>query len=292
MFRGTFTALVTPFRSDGALDEIALARLVDRQIEAGIDGLVFFGSTGEEASLTLDERRRVIELVQKRAEGHVFVVAGAFENDTERAVALAREIDWVGVDALLSIVPYYSKPNQAGIIEHFRRIADTVDSPVILSNVPGRVATGLESDTVAILSEHANIRGLDEGSGDLDFVSSVLAATDEDFGVFAGEDTLTLPMIALGADGAFSLVSNEVPEKMKRLVDAALDGNVTDARDLHFELFDLMTINYIDTNPIPVKAALAMMGLIEDHYRLPLVKLADEERETVRQTLAELDLLP
>lgn len=291
MFRGTFTALVTPFQSDGTLDEAALVRLVERQIEAGIDGLVFFGTTGEEASLTLDERRRTIELVQKRAEGHIVVVAGAFDNVTERAVTLAREMDWLGVDAILSVVPYYTRPNQAGIIEHFRRIADAVDTPVILSNAPGRVATGLEAESVAILSEHVNIRGLDESSGDLDFLSSVLAATDEDFGVFSGEDTLTLPMIALGADGAFSLVANEVPEKMGKLVEASLEGRLSEARELHYELFELMTVNYVDTNPIPVKAALAMMGLIEEHYRLPLVPLDDDKREAVRKALSELDLL-
>ena len=291
MFRGTFTALVTPFRSDGALDEDALARLVVRQLESGIDGLVFFGTTGEEASLTLDERRRTIELVQKKAEGHLIVVAGAFDNVTERAVALAREMDWLGVDAILSVVPYYTRPNQAGIIEHFRRIADAVDSPLILSNAPGRAATGLDAESVAILSEHQNIRGLDESSGDLDFLSRVLAETDEDFGVFSGEDTLTLPMIALGADGAFSLVSNEAPEKMRKLVEASLEGNVSEARELHYQLFDLMQVNYVDTNPMPVKAALAMMGLIEEHYRLPLLPLNDDGREAVRKALAELDLL-
>ncbi len=291
MFRGTFTALVTPFRSDGALDEDALARLVERQLESGIDGLVFFGTTGEEASLTLDERRRTIELVQKKAEGHLIVVAGAFDNVTERAVALAREMDWLGVDAILSVVPYYTRPNQAGIIEHFRRIADAVDSPLILSNAPGRAATGLDAESVAILSEHQNIRGLDESSGDLDFLSRVLAETDEDFGVFSGEDTLTLPMIALGADGAFSLVSNEAPEKMRKLVEASLEGNVIEARELHYQLFDLMQVNYVDTNPMPVKAALAMMGLIEEHYRLPMVPLDDDGREAVRKALAELDLL-
>ena len=210
---------------------------------------------------------------------------------TERAVTLAREMDWLGVDAILSVVPYYTRPNQAGIIEHFRRIADAVDTPVILSNAPGRVATGLDAESVAILSAHHNIRGLDESSGDLDFVSRVLALTDEDFGVFSGEDTLALPMIALGADGAFSLVSNEVPEKMGKLVEASLEGNVIEARELHYQLFDLMQVNYIDTNPMPVKAALAMMGLIEEHYRLPLVPLDDDGREAVRRALAGLDLL-
>ncbi len=292
MFRGTFTALVTPFRGDGSLDEDALVRLVELQLESGIDGLVFFGTTGEEASLTMNERRRIIELVQKRAEGHLYVVAGAFHNVTEHAVSLAREMDWLGVDAILSVVPYYTRPNQAGIIEHFRRVADAVDCPVILSNAPGRVATALEADSVAILAEHPNIRGLDESSGDLDFVSSVIAVTDEDFGVFSGEDTLTLPMIALGADGAFSLVSNEAPEKTGKLVEASLEGNLTEARELHYELFELMRVNYIDTNPIPVKAALTMMGLIEDNYRLPLLPLASDQREVMRGMLAELDLLP
>jgi 4-hydroxy-tetrahydrodipicolinate synthase len=291
MFRGTFTALVTPFGSDGSVDEAGLVRLVERQLSAGIDGLVLFGSTGEEASLSLDERRRIIELVQKHAQGHIFVIAGAFDNDTERAATLAREVDWLGVDAILSVVPYYTRPTQEGIIAHFRRVADAVDSPVLLSNVPGRVATALAPESIAILAEHGNIRGLDDSSGDLDFLSSVLAATDEDFCVFSGEDTLTLPMMALGADGAFSLVSNEAPGKMKKLVDTALEGNVSEARELHYELFDLMTANYAETNPIPVKAALAMMGLIEEHYRLPLTPISDDGRETLRAALLDLGLL-
>lgn len=291
MFRGTFTALVTPFRGDGSVDEKALVRLLERQLEAGVDGLVLFGTTGEEASLTLEERRRTLELVQKRAEGHLFVVAGAFHHVTERAVSLAQEMDWLGVDAILSVVPYYTRPNQKGIIEHFRRVADAVDSPVILSNVPARAATSLDPETVAILADHANIRGLDESSGDLDFLSSVLAITDEDFGVFSGEDTLTLPMMALGADGAFSLVSNEAPAPMRALVGALLEGKLDEARELHYELFDLMTANYVDTNPIPVKAALAMMGLVEENYRLPLVPLDDQKRDAVRRALEALDLL-
>jgi 4-hydroxy-tetrahydrodipicolinate synthase len=292
VLRGTFTALVTPFRGDGSLDEEALVRLVELQLEAGVDGLVFFGTTGEEAALTLDERRRIIELVQKSAEGHLFVVAGAFHNVTEHAISLAREMDWLGVDAILSVVPYDTRPNQEGIIEHFRRIADAVDSPVILSNAPGRVATALEAESVAILAEHDNIRGLDESSGDLDFLSSVIAVTDEEFGIFSSEDTLTLPMIALGADGAFSLVSNEAPARMAKLVEASLEGNFTEARELHYELFELMRVNYIETNPIPVKAALAMMGLIEERFRLPLVPPDDANRDAVKRILLGLDLLP
>lgn len=288
MFRGTFTALVTPFRSSGELDEAAVVRLLERQLESGIDGLILCGTTGEEASLTLEERRRLVEIVQKRAEGHIFTVAGAFENTTDRAVRLAQEMDWVGVDAILSVVPYYVRPNQTGIVEHFRRIADAVETPVILSNVPARTGTALAAETVAVLSEHHNIRGLDESSGDLHFVSRVLAETDEDFALFAGEDTLALPMIALGADGAFSVVSNEAPEKMTALVEAALEGRIDDAREVHYELFDLMTANEVDRNPIPVKAALAMMGLIEEQYRLPLVRLVEKDRAAVRSALAEL----
>ena len=166
-----------------------------------------------------------------------------------------------------------------------------MQTPLLLSNAPARAGTGLEADTVSLLAEHENIRGIDESSGDLDFLSNILAATDEEFGIFAGEDTLTLPMIALGADGAFSLVSNEVPDKMSTLVNAALDGRFADARDLHYELFDLMTINYVDRNPIPVKAALAMMGLIEDNYRLPLLSIDDVKREQIKKTLVALDLI-
>ncbi len=221
MFRGTFTALVTPFRADGTLDEEGVVRLLERQLQSGVQGIVLCGTTGEEASLTLGERKRVVEIVQKRTEGHIYTVASASDNIT------ARE----------------------------------------------------------------NIRGIDESSGDFDFLSNILAATDEEFGVFAGEDTLTLPMIALGADGAFSLVSNEVPEKMSALVDAALEGRIADAHDLHYELFDLMTINYVDSNPIPVKAALAMLGLIEENYRLPLLPIDDEKREQIKEVLLALDII-
>ena len=291
MFRGTFTALVTPFRADGTLDEEGVVRLLERQLQSGVQGIVLCGTTGEEASLTLGERKRVVEIVQKRTEGHIYTVASASDNITERAVKLAREMDWLGVDAILSVVPYFIRPNQAGIVEHFRRIADAVQTPLILSNAPGRAGAGLEADTVALLAEHENIRGIDESSGDFDFLSNILAATDEEFGVFAGEDTLTLPMIALGADGAFSLVSNEVPEKMSALVDAALEGRIADAHDLHYELFDLMTINYVDSNPIPVKAALAMLGLIEENYRLPLLPIDDEKREQIKEVLLALDII-
>ena len=229
--------------------------------------------------------------MQKRAEGHIYTVASASDNITERTIKLAREMDWLGVDAIMSVVPYFIRPNQAGIVEHFRGIADAVQTPLILSNAPGRAGEGLEADTVALLAEHDNIRGIDESSGDLEFLSNILAATDEDFAIFAGEDTLTLPMIALGADGAFSLISNEVPDKMSALVDAALEGRLTEARDLHYELIDLMTINYVDRNPIPVKAALAMMGLIEDHYRPPLLAIDSAKREQIKKALVELDVI-
>ncbi|TDI35802.1 MAG: 4-hydroxy-tetrahydrodipicolinate synthase [Acidobacteria bacterium] len=291
MFRGTFTALVTPFRADGTLDEDGVIRLLEHQLKSGVQGVVLCGTTGEEASLSLDERKRLVEIVQKRAEGHIYTVVSASDNITERAVQLAREMDWLGVDAILSVVPYFIRPNQAGIVEHFRRIADAVQTPLIVSNAPARAGTGLEADTVSLLAEHENIRGIDESSGDLDFLSNILAATDEELGIFAGEDTLTLPMIALGADGAFSLVSNEVPDKMSALVNAALDGRFADARDLHYELFDLMTINYVDRNPIPVKAALAMMGLTEENYRLPLLSIDDVKREQIKKALVELDLI-
>ncbi len=291
MFRGTFTALLTPFRADGTLDADGVVRLLERQLKSGVQGIVLCGTTGEEASLTLDERKRLVEIVQKRAEGHVYTVASASDNITERAVKLAQEMDWLGVDAIMSVVPYFIRPNQAGILEHFRRIADAVQTPLIVSNAPARAGTGLEADTVALLAEHDNIRAIDESSGDLDFLSNILAATDEDFGVFAGEDSLTLPMIALGADGAFSLVSNEVPGKMSALVDAALEGRLAEARDLHYELFELMTINYVDSNPIPVKAALAMMGLIEDNYRLPLLSIDDAKREQIKKALVELHVI-
>ncbi len=178
MFRGTFTALVTPFRADGTLDEDGVVRLLERQLKSGVQGLVLCGTTGEEASLTLGERKRLVEIVQKRAEGHIFIVASASDNITERAVKLAQEMDWLGVDAIMSVVPYFIRPNQAGILEHFRRIADAVQTPLIVSNAPARAGTGLEADTVALLAEHGNIRGIDESSGDLDFLSNILAATD------------------------------------------------------------------------------------------------------------------
>jgi 4-hydroxy-tetrahydrodipicolinate synthase len=291
LWRGTYTALATPFRGDGSLDEESLTRLVDFQIEGGIEGLVPCGTTGEAATLTTPERLRVIELVKTRAEGRVRVLAGVGGNATRTVVDDAREAEKVGVDGILSVVPYYNKPTQEGLFQHFSRLADALETPVILYNVPGRTGCNLLPRTILRLSAHANIVGVKEASGSLPQAMELLAERPREFSVLSGEDNLTLPLLAVGADGVISVVANEVPMLMSRMVREALEGRFADARSIHYRLRKLMEINFIETNPIPVKAALSMMGLCQEYYRLPLVPLGAENRDRLRSELLELELV-
>lgn len=288
---GAYTALVTPFDADGVIDEAALLRLVDFQLAGGIDGLVLCGGTGEEATVPLDDRRRMAALVHERVGPDFPLILGASSNSTAEAVDRARAMEQAGADAILSVVPYYNRPNQEGVVEHFSRIAEAVSAPVIATNVPSRTGCPLAPETALRLAESGAIAGVDEGSGDLAVAMAIIKDAPAGFRVFSGEDALTLPMTLMGGAGVLSIVSNQMPAAMTRMVHHALAGELADARRLHDAMFDLMALNYIDTNPMPVKAALAMMGLIGEHFRAPMRPLAADQRAVLATELRKLDLI-
>jgi 4-hydroxy-tetrahydrodipicolinate synthase len=290
-WQGTFTAIVTPFRRDGSLDEAALRTLVDRQIEGGVDGLVPCGTTGESATMSTEEKIRVIEIVREQSNDRVRVLAGAGGNSTAAVVTLAKQIDQVSVDGILIVVPYYNKPTQEGLYQHFATVADAVEAPVVMYNVPGRTSANMTAETALRLAEHGNIAGTKEASGGLTQVMEIIRGAPPEFSILSGEDNLAVPIIALGGHGVVSVASNEAPAMMSEMVHSALGGKMTEARELHYKLLGLMNVNFIETNPIPVKAALAMMGLIEEQYRLPLVPMADANREKLHLELTKLDLV-
>ena len=290
-WQGTYTAVVTPFKSDGAVDEGALDRLVELQIDGGVEGIVPCGTTGENVTLSAEEQLRVIQVVRDRVDTRVRVIAGVGGNNTEKVVSQARAVASLGVEGILSVVPYYNKPTQEGLFRHFSELADAVEIPVIVYNVPGRTSTNLLPATLMRLAGHENIRGVKEASGDLIQVMEVLARRPQGFSVFSGEDNFTFPILALGGDGVISVVSNEVPMLMSRMVREALAGRLAVAREIHFQLLGLMNANFIETNPIPVKAALAMMGIIGEHYRLPLVPMSAQKRSQLREHLLQLELV-
>lgn len=290
--RGCGTALVTPFRRDGLLDEAALRRLVQFQLREGIDFLVPCGTTGEASTLEHGEYLGVIRLVVAEVAKKVPVIAGVGGNNTRRVVELAQEVEKLGVEGILSVAPYYNKPTQEGLFQHFQAIAEATDLPVILYNVPSRTSSNIEPATVARLSKIPNIIGIKEACGSITQQMEVLAAVEPSFRVLSGDDAFTFPLMALGGVGIISVVSNEIPAQMTRLAHLMLDGKLDEARKLHFQLLPLMQANFIETNPIPVKAALAMMGLIEEVYRLPLVPMNPENRARLEKALATQGLLP
>ena len=291
-WQGTFTALVTPFQADGSVDETGVRRLVDFQVEGGVEGIVPCGTTGESATLSVQEKIRVVELVYEQANGRVRTLAGAGGNSTSDVVALARQMAALGVDGILSVVPYYNKPTQEGLYRHFATIADAVEVPVVLYNVPGRTSANLVPETVVRLAEHGNIAGIKEASGGVTQAMEILARVPDEFRVLSGEDNLTLPMLTIGGHGVVSVVANEVPDLMSGMVRAGLQGDLPTARDLHYKLLGLMNVNFIETNPIPVKAALAILGLVEEVYRSPMVPMDPANREILRAELAQLGLVP
>lgn len=289
---GCGTALVTPMTADGAVDHDAMARLVDWQIEEGIHFLVAIGSTGEAATLSPGERRDVVATVVRAAAGRVPVVAGATSNDTAAAVRDARAVAEAGADYILSATPYYNKPTPAGLERHFAAVCDAAGRPVILYNVPGRTGLNMPARVTLALARLDGVAGVKEASGDLGQMMAILAARDDAFSVLSGDDAITLPLLAAGGDGLISVVSNEAPGPMAQLVDAGLGGDFAAARALHYRLLPLMEANFVESNPIPVKWALAEMGRIGPGIRLPLVPLSDEKRATVRAALEQAGLLP
>jgi 4-hydroxy-tetrahydrodipicolinate synthase len=290
-FTGVGTALVTPFTKTGDLDERAVRRLGRRQIDAGIHFLVPCGTTGENPTLTLAERVRIVEILVDEAGGKTPVLAGAGGYDTKEIVHLADEMRKAGANGLLSVTPYYNKPTQEGLYQHFRAIADSTPLPIVVYNVPGRTGVNIEPSTLARLATVPNIIGVKEASGNITQMCDVCNIVPDQFLVLSGDDAITLPLMAIGGRGIISVVSNEIPADMVRMVEAAERGDFAAARSVHRRILPLMQINFVESNPVPVKAAMAAMGLLEEVYRLPMCPPKAESREKIVRVLKNLDLL-
>jgi 4-hydroxy-tetrahydrodipicolinate synthase len=291
--RGCATALVTPFTADGAIDEDRLRALVDRQITGGVKLLVPCGTTGESATMTEAEDQRVIGITVEVARGRARVIAGAGSNSTASAIEYSQRARDLGADAVLQVAPWYNKPTQEGLYAHFSTIANAVpDVPVMLYNVPGRTSSNIAAQTVLRLAADCeNVVAVKEASGNLAQIMEILRERPTNFNVLSGDDAVTLPLIALGAEGIVSVASNEIPDLMSSMTELALAGNWTEARALHYRLLPLMEINFIESSPGPVKAAMALMGLLEENFRLPLVPITDKSRALIREVITDLGLL-
>jgi len=290
MFEGTHTALVTPFR-DGAVDEPALRRLIREQIAAGVDGIVPCGSTGESATMNHAEHQRVISIAIEEAAGKVKVMAGTGSNNTAEAISLTTYAKQAGADAALLISPYYNKPTQDGHVAHYRAIADAAGLPLFVYNIPGRTGVNILPETIAKMAEHPMIVGVKEASGSLDQVSRIIELTGGRMTVLSGDDSLTLPMMAVGAHGVIAVVSNVIPAKLVAMVRAARDGDFASARTLHYELLPIIQALFTETNPIPVKAAMAMLGKCGPELRMPLTPITEPNRKRLEAVLREHGLL-
>ena len=289
--RGCGTALVTPFAKNGTVDVEALRRLVEFQLREGIDFLVPCGTTGETPALEHEEYVGVLRVVVEQVAHKIPVIAGVGGNNTKKVCALAAEVETLRVDGILSVAPYYNKPTQEGLFQHFAAVAEATKLPVILYNVPGRTSSNIEPATVERLAAIENIIAIKEASGSITQQMEVLSRVPASFRVLSGDDAFTFPLMALGGAGIISVVSNEIPRQMTQLAHLMLDGKIEEARKLHFQLLPLMQANFIETNPIPVKAALAMMGMIEEIYRLPMVPMKPENRAKLEKALAAQGLL-
>lgn len=290
--RGCGTALITPFKSDGAIDEHSLRSLIAWQIESGIDFIVACGTTGETPTLSHDEWLRVIDIHIEVAAGRIPIMAGATSNSTHDAVEKAKEAAArPGVHSILSASPYYNKPTQEGQYRHFRAIAEAIDKPIVLYNVPGRTGANIEPATLGRLAELPNIVGVKEASGNITQISEVFNSVPESFLVFSGDDAVTLPLMALGGVGVISVASNEIPHEMANLTRAAINGDWATARSIHRKYLPLMQANFIESNPMPVKAVLAMMGKIEENYRLPMLPMRRDTRAKLQKIATDVGLL-
>lgn len=288
MFTGVYTAIVTPFNVDGSVDYGCLKNLIDRQAVAGIDGIVPMGTTGESPTMNPEEHSRVIDFVIKECAGRMKVIAGTGANSTAEAIALTKRAKDAGADGTLQVTPYYNKPNQEGLFRHFSAVAD-LGLPVVLYNVPGRSGKEIAIDTIKRLSMHPSIVCVKEAAGSVDRVSAIKGCCD--IGVLSGDDALTLPMMSVGAVGVISVAANVIPEIMVNIVKLAADGNWDEARQAHLKYHKLMSDMFLDTNPIPVKAAMAMLGLCKEVYRLPLCETSDDVKQRLRETLKSAGVL-
>jgi len=289
-FTGCGTALVTPFQQDLSLDEAALRRLLRWQIEEGIHFLVPCGTTGESPTLTREEHLRVVAITVEEARGKVPVLAGAGGYNTAEVISLAREVEKIGAQGILSVTPYYNRPTQEGLYQHYRAIAESIGIPVVVYSVQGRTGVNVEPATLARLAAIPNIIGVKEASGNISQMASVIHHVPEGFLVFSGDDAITLPIIALGGHGTISVASNEIPGPMSKLVQFCLDGKFAEARKLQRKYLPLMEINFVESNPIPVKAALGLMGRLDPVFRLPMVPPRPESLQKIEQVLRSVGL--
>lgn len=290
MFEGAFTAIVTPF-TEGGVDESGFRKLIRFGIDGGISGFVPCGTTGESPTLSHEEHNRVIEICVKEVSGQVKVIAGTGSNSTREAIELTRHAKKVGADAVLLVTPYYNKPTQEGLYLHFRAVAEAVDIPIVLYNIQGRTAVNIENSTMERLSRIPNIVGVKEASGSILQMSEVIRLCGKEFCVLSGDDQITFPLMSLGGKGVVSVVTNIVPERMASMVRAMRAKDITAARAIHFEIYELCQAMFIETNPIPVKAALVLMGKIENNYRLPLCGLSPANLERLKVVLAKYGLI-
>jgi 4-hydroxy-tetrahydrodipicolinate synthase len=290
MFTGAFTAIVTPFKG-GAFDEDSMKGLIRFGIDGGVSGLVPCGTTGESPTLSHEEHKRVVELVVKEAAGQVKIIAGTGSNSTEEAIALTNHAKEVGAHGALLVSPYYNKPTQEGLFRHFKAIAEAVDIPIILYNIQGRTAVNIANETVQRLSEIPNIVGVKEASGNISQMSEVIRLCGPDFDALSGDDNMTFPLMSLGGKGVISVITNIVPDKMSKLVKAMLGGDIVEGRRIHFEISELCQAMFLETNPIPIKAALYLMGKIDLEYRLPLCPPSDANMERLKGILARYGLI-
>ena len=288
-FTGAGTALITPFTRSGDLDEAAVRRLGRRQIDAGIHFLVPCGTTGENPTLTVPERRRIVEILVEEAGGKVPILAGAGGYNTREVIELARELAGAGASGFLSVTPYYNKPTQEGLYQHYRAIAESTSLPIVVYNVPSRTGVNVEVATLLRLAAIPNIIGVKEASGSMQQMCEVCRAVPSDFLVLSGDDAMALPLMAVGGRGVISVISNEMPAEMARMIEAAERDDFAAARAIHHRIVPLMLANFIEANPVPVKAAMAAMGLIEEIYRLPLVSPKPESKEKIVRTLKDLE---
>jgi len=289
--RGSGVAIITPFSKEGLIDEKALRRLVDFQITNGTDFIIPCGTTGESATMNGDERKQVIQIVIDQAKKRVPIIAGTGTNDTAASIQYSMDAEKLGADGVLLVGPYYNKPTQEGYYQHFKTIASAISIPAILYNVPGRTSGNIEPKTILRLSEIKTIIGVKEASANFGQFMEILKNRPKDFLVLSGDDALTLPMMPLGADGVISVAANQIPKAMHEIVKYSLEGNFAKAREIHYRYLDLMNMNFVESNPIPVKYALVLMGMIEENYRLPLVPMAEGNKQKMKELLQKLGII-
>lgn len=290
MFSGAFTAIVTPFR-DGRIDENALKGLIRFGIDGGLSGIVPCGTTGESPTLSHEEHNRVVEITVKEVAGQVKVIAGTGSNSTEEAISLTKHAKAVGADAALLVSPYYNKPTQEGLYRHFKTVAEAVDIPIVMYNIQARTGVNIENSTVQKLARIPNIVGVKEASGSILQMSEVVRLCGPEFDVLSGDDQMTFPLMALGGKGVISVVTNIVPDRMSKLVGAMLNGDLEKARSMHFDIYELCQAMFIETNPIPVKAALGLMGKLSPEFRLPLCPPSEANMAILRTVLEKYGIL-